>query len=631
LSEFDLLDVPFDTTQMIKFIKGVKGKLLLLGKYHFGKSSLAASLTRDCPTVNQTTDHTCVMGFLCWEYTSEMLFSIMDVGGHESYQYLSHMFYANNIHTICALTHDISSRDYDGTFVWLIDIITHSPLCKVFLVLTKCDLFDKAEISSRANMYCVEISRRIDQLLKFIKCTIARDNNLNKNIINHLESLQNEVHSVDNIYCVSCETGHGLTNLKTAIVKYFIFNSLVLSVTLKNVYQELGNLGVPYEQKSAFIPEQSDETLHHTIDSMAISDSGMNTYTVRTHSQSKGQRVENVQTTKLEIKPLKYLFFEDAFKKVQKHIKGPNTKQIFEKYLHQLNEVGAVLWYNYPELCNYVFNNIGSLVQVLKTLFVHDLSMLSYDALFEQLQKAGISRLEHKRNLSMLTNEGMLSKKLLAVFAALFNFPLDSLTTLLIHLRIAFCNGDEQYLLFPWYLKEQPPSNWDETKFTSDGPNIFMVIIKITGYLPSVFYNRFILSFYKFLQPNKPHKPKHLWKNHLTCKMDGLNVFLAQSKDDVGDVVTLYISSQIDIQSVNQVWNLVKNYVQVNEELRQEWPGLIDNIYQVCPVCRNCEHDIKENVKLTCTSIETSYCDVTDDNSWPTGLIVPLPTGEKLQ
>ena len=61
------------------------GRVLLCGKYLYGKSSLANSLLHDTPYTCRTDDRTRVLNYHSWKIDSDTTVPIFDLGGHVCY------------------------------------------------------------------------------------------------------------------------------------------------------------------------------------------------------------------------------------------------------------------------------------------------------------------------------------------------------------------------------------------------------------------------------------------------------------------------------------------------------------------------------------------------------------------
>jgi hypothetical protein len=90
---------------------------------------------------------------------------------------------------------------------------------------------------------------------------------------------------------------------------------------------------------------------------------------------------------------------------ISKFQAAPRTD--FDKCIQLLNDIGVFMWFNIEGLEEYIFNDIGSVIEMLKVLFVHDMEMLSHGNLCGVLDSC-IVETDHNDNLNKLTKEGIL-------------------------------------------------------------------------------------------------------------------------------------------------------------------------------------------------------------------------------
>jgi hypothetical protein len=308
--------------------------------------------------------------------------------------------------------------------------------------------------------------------------------------------------------------------------------------------------------------------------------------------------------------------------------KFPNaSKEDFEKCLSLLNDIGILLWFANEKLSTFVFNDIGSVIGMLKHLFVHDMEMLSYEQIYGLLPSHPIDRTQHEDNLTKLKQEGILDMSILQVFAGCCVIETDFLADLLDHLQIAYYHSGNLWLLFPWYLYKTIPADICIEKYKRLSKNKLMVIVCVEGYLPCIFFNRFILGIYPYLEPQRTDVVRHIWDRHLCLEIDDITFYLEQDKEDHIDRITLYLSAPLDVDPIHQVWALLRQFLVVLEKIWYSFPGLVLDCFQKCPHCGICKWRIRDNIKQMCRPGQKSQCIVEHLTKWPSSMIYPLPDG----
>jgi hypothetical protein len=393
------------------------GKTIFLGKCENGKSSLTISLIEGTHMLNHIDDRTQVMGLHVWNLSKDEIITVIDVGGHHAYQQLAHLFHMDCEFNLCVITHDINSDDLSGTTQWVIDVITKSPLVKILIALTKIDLCS-GNLDEKIEAVVKFIAGKLQRMLDFIKRT-----DQNQTIV-MLEKLIEMILSKEIVICVSCESGEGLEKFRKTVIDHFRNTKIPMPEFVHTLYLEYGKLGANEPN-----PDIDVEAIKQPKDRMNQPGAKVGTpYKIKTFFQSllhMKKSKPSQQTSKIKQKdketveyeqavdsslqdsmfaahkiPLKFVSYEkmyDFFKsKVPARLQ---QKEEFEKSVQLLSDIGVFLWFNHEGLSDYIFNDIGSFIEMLKLLFVHDMDMLSYSNLLGVLQ-SDVLESEHKLNFT---------------------------------------------------------------------------------------------------------------------------------------------------------------------------------------------------------------------------------------
>jgi hypothetical protein len=350
--------------------------------------------------------------------------------------------------------------------------------------------------------------------------------------------------------------GEGLKELQDKVIAHFEENKVLMPEQVHTLYLKYGQLGTnvtapeqPNESgTNDTAPEQPNESGTNDTAPEQPNESGTNDTAPEQPNESGTNDTAPEQPRKRLMKsPLMYAKYDEVFSFFQSKYPGA-SKVDFDNCL--LNAIGIVVWFAEEKLFAFVFNHIGSLIGMLKKLFVHDVDMLSFEQVHGLLPGSSTMMTQHQLNVNKLTQEGILTMPLLEVFAASCEVKADFLATLLDHLQMAYYHPENQWLLFPWYLNKVIPADIDINNYKGLSNDKLMLVICIDGYLPCVFFNRFILGIYAHLEPHRADVLRHIWDRHLRCEIDDIMLYLEQDKSGDMDRITLYLSAPLKVAPI---------------------------------------------------------------------------------
>lgn len=332
-------------------------------------------------------------------------------------------------------------------------------------------------------------------------------------------------------------------------------------------------------------------------------------------------------------------------------------KQILSD-LRKLHSYGLLIWLEgTPKLENYIFNNLSSLNDILKTFFTHNKDELLYQRLPSDLQQyltsEKIWQSDYDNDLQCLFNEGLLSSSVMKVMAKRCGFDEYAvLEELVNHLNIGYQVplGDDHPqkgdIFFPWYTECSVPSDnlAKHLKQLMIPNNDFIVHhIVYSGLIPSAWFYTFCVHIYRHILNESTSDVRKFWKNSLFATFGRLNVFLTCKKNKKNeDEMHIYVSTKVEsTEGIDELWQFMDMSQEIINNLTDHWwPGLVTSRYLICVHCsiqlksmddgfQSCHCvPLEKQLKLKCHSGKIGTCHNNLSHTFPQALMCRLPTGK---
>ena len=251
-------------------------RVLYIGEFMAGKTSLVRTILSGDSYLSHVDDRTVIAEHNHWtpDSNKNSTFSLVDLGGHQSYLSSGHFFHCNSRNNIATLCHDVTSKDYQKSFIWLTSVLTRSPKCHIAIALTKSDLLSEQEGKSRLKTFQ-------DKLLVFLKREIntlegsvwmAKSSNSSKlpSFIELLDRYQWIVdHIADITVLVSSKKGyeHTVTKLTDMYVELSEKpeNKVLMPKHFHSFFSISGNVGKKIEEDEVVMPQIQQEEPDHKM------------------------------------------------------------------------------------------------------------------------------------------------------------------------------------------------------------------------------------------------------------------------------------------------------------------------------------------------------------------------------
>ena len=598
-------------------------------------------------------DRTQVLNCKIWDIDEDNSVAIYDLGGHESYRQLVHLFHKNSPNNVIIITHDITKvaeLDLSSTCQWLSELVIMSPKSQFLLLLTKIDLVSNEQQFSRVTTFINFVENHISAKLKDLNDHLSSNSD---------EHVQNCVHTYDKLLAnitdftipLSCKTDNTLVELTYKIKELFLNEHMYTSLdqTSQLIYHAIGVLGKLEEEEILYPKEQLEKSVEQL------------------KSVSGELKPNNVaEATDIPIKSLTWIKLNELDNILEPFIRdgrlsfkiNKTNKEIALKNIHTN---GLIIWYDGNEkLKQYIFNDIACFSDMMKSFFNHDKEAFTYDKLSSDvkiyLQREHVWEEDYESDLRRMYQEGVLSVILMKSMLRKYHFEehYEFVIELLKLLNIAYPLQSTQtvawstiqcrYLFFPWYVDREEPSDEIQHRLhdlvTPD--KSLLNHIKLSGHITTSLFHNFCCKLLSFITDYNNSPAIQLWKSSLLLHINNVDVYLVLKRNPSGrDVIQVVMKSTLDsISSLQDLWGLIKNVKENVVDLRLNWwPGCILSTFI------SCAHCLMSGGKLNLQQIQavqwplsgqlekiskpgnTMKCDVKMKSSFPESLVMPLPKG----
>ena len=215
--------IPWSSEEKKSYLQKSVIRVVTAGDVMSGKTSLTRSLISGSQCRTMEVERTIVAELRQIEAEGQVI-SVVDMGGHPSYQYTAMFFLVDHPTTLVLLCHK-AQDDLKKTFNWLMSILTRAPNCHVIPVITQIDLlgedhavgdYKKAFVKGLQDLILIEIeSTNTKRALKG-----HADNSRLNTIVQKYQDLIGKLPEL--VYCTSVELSQTYTvdKLRSELIKY---------------------------------------------------------------------------------------------------------------------------------------------------------------------------------------------------------------------------------------------------------------------------------------------------------------------------------------------------------------------------------------------------------------------------
>ena len=287
----------------------------------------------------------------------------------------------------------------------------------------------------------------------------------------------------------------------------------------------------------------------------------------------------SIPGTETNSKQIKFMSFLEAKEKLTEINKALGKKKATDndtKYaLSKLNQRGMMVWFmNSGKLENIVFNDLKGFLELLKTIFSHEIANITYHELESGLQS--IFRNKEKIfdiAMNSLLQNGLMSSQMIQLLLQQkrCNISVEAIIELLEKIDVGFRHKNN-YVFIPFFVENKAlPQDIKleiENLAIVTATNIGLQT-KIVGNIPVIFFSYFVVKLYRKLDPLDPTQSVVLWKNGMRATA-GDAVVLADY--DGTSCISLSVTGPPD--ELPFMWHVLSESVHIVEDLRCTWwPG----------------------------------------------------------
>ena len=298
-------------------------------------------------------------------------------------------------------------------------------------------------------------------------------------------------------------------------------------------------------------------------------------------SDENADILEQIPTsvTSLSSKQIKYLTFAESkqrLTRINRVLKILETSDEDTEYvLSELHKRGMMVWFmNNGVLRNMVFNNLKSFVELLKTIFDHNITDIKYAELEPKL----LGIFKHKERSfntarESLVEHGLMSSQMIELLLQQkrCDISVEAIIELLEKIDVGFRHKNN-YVFIPFFVENKhipQDIKLELESLTIVTPTNIGLQTKIEGNIPVIFFSYFVVKLYRKLDPGNPTQSVVLWKNGMRATA-GDAVVLADY--DGRSCIRLSVTGPPD--ELPYMWDFLSESVHKVEDLRCTWwPG----------------------------------------------------------
>ena len=217
--------IPWSSEEKKSYLQKSVIRVVTAGDVMSGKTSLTRSLISGSQCRTMEVERTIVAELRQIEAEDQVI-SVVDMGGHPSYQYTAMFFLVDHPTTLVLLCHK-AQDDLKRTFNWLISVLTRAPNCHVIPVITQMDLLGE---SLNVEDYKKEFVKGLqDLILTEIQSTkrkpVLKDHESNSRLNSILKKYEGLIEQLPElVHCTSTEDTqhHTVQKLRSTLLELWI-------------------------------------------------------------------------------------------------------------------------------------------------------------------------------------------------------------------------------------------------------------------------------------------------------------------------------------------------------------------------------------------------------------------------
>ena len=644
-------------------------RILSAGNQGNGKSTLLNTLLRSKPSLTDESDRTEVANFGIWvpDGTKMKVISMVDLGGHDSYQATGHFFHRNGSANVVVLCHDILSSQYDETFNWMESIIYTSPSSHIEFILTKIDMIEKEEDrQQQQEAFLNKLELYLKEQCELLKDSVvyAQQHKLDEDhkmsieeALRKYEMLRDNMESCTHL--ISCVEGFDKTvdKVKERLLELSERpgSMVYLEESHQRLYEELGKVGLDVPQM-----KQTDEP----ISTAAKAKSSKKPFLkkmwdkVKSKTQTQSKAVQDkVEASNSQASPMQrtqYATLDEAvavFKAILTEL-GLTTEAVEEQTkeaLAKLSDHGFLIYFRDSQrLSNVVFNDLKTFVNVLKCIFHHQADEFLQSNSSDELVKKhfGFENAEKQfhAEIKRLRDNGLMTPKLLQFLLDKSNCAIDSNTVmeLLDKVDVGYLFRPQQIaeaaavseensdplVFIPYFVNKKEQKDVDLTLFQdiehSDIDQLSLTV-KMTGRVKKPFFDYLVVRLYERLYPYRATQKliMHRCGFHATLGKHDIRISLTMPRK--GEIKFVVKGSVKTLEGHRTIFEFFKYFDEDSTVgMRKWWRGMPGKKVFICTNCSpsKCERCVSNVLKETHCN-QMIFCEGSNVQI-PSALVFPL-------
>ena len=576
---------------------------------------------------------------------------VLQVNSEHTLNFLCHRIYAENIEEWC-----------EATLEWFDIIQISAPKSKTILVFTQVDRM--AHIEGKIDLIKLKLKALFQEKLDMEKTHFEEsDSDTNqklyqmhiKNCQDIIEQLKKDDASLSSIPRISC-----LPN-KEKSVNYIVDLMLKFADDLKEVeslaptdldlFKQIGTLGLKKDMKledhvTAVIENPNPEKqVIETSERIG----GKEQYGVR--DTSEDQQLEHTveRTQKLRQQYITLTEVRRIFHPILREHhpdKDTDLEKELQKSLGKLKKLGLIRYFTgSKKLAEIIFNDISTMVNILRCVFHHDLSKFKKYSDLKREQRKELTKTKYTQHVACLEKHAIISGNLVNLLLKESGCTVegDIVLELLSFLNIAFLINDEQsddcdVAFIPYFLRNRKPARAvdEEKKIGKCYHTVLSLHCNIKGKIPRTYFNEVMVKLYgKMYKAHISQKPNVTWVDGLLASLGKNNCKLLLIYKAREETINFIIQANIEeIQGHHLIFDYIRFIVTESTNIKDvRFEGLPLVFEFICVDCKrrdsatSCVWDIPERLEMFESDDDTIRCEA-GCKDLPYALLQPLPKGK---
>ena len=644
-------------------------RILSAGKQGNGKSTLLDTLLKSRSSLTHESDRTEVANFSIWVPDGKQMkvISMVDLGGHDSYQATGHFFHRNGANNVVVVCHEIVSPHYDETFNWVESIIYTSPSTHIEFMLTKIDMVEnEEELQQKKEAFLAKLDLYLKDQCELLDDAVlyAQEHDLDEDHRKSVEEARNKYKMLHKnmeslTHLISCKEGFDKTvdQVKERLLELSERQGTMvyLEESHQRLYEALGKVGLDVPQMT-----QVDQQMG-APPKVKGSKKPLRTKILdklRRKKVVKSAAVEDkVETSSRQTSPMpktQYATLDEAvslFEAILQEL-GETTEAVekqTKEALAKLSDHGLLIYFKDSEqLSNIVFNDLGTFVNVLKCIFHHrGNDFLQYNT-NEKLVKKHYGIVNPKKHfqdeIERLRDNGIMTKKLLQFLLEKSNCAIDcpSVMELLDKVDVGYLFTPKQataaaaersdpVLFIPYFVNMKEEKHVDLTCFQDiehSDINELSLTMLMTGRVKKPFFDYLVVRLYERLYQYQDTQQMVLHRTGFYATIGENNVKISLTMPRKGEIKFVVKGSVETVEGHRTIFRVFKDFDEDSQlGMKMWWRGMPGQKVFICIDCSllniKCERCVSDVLKYSHHNQQKIFCRTSKRNI-PAALVLPL-------